>query len=313
MWLEDVESERSLNFAREANEKCLEALGDPKTSGTGTYDKILAVLESDDRIPHVTNHGSIDERRILFNFWKDSNNPKGLWRKTTLQSYKVSDVEWETVLDVDELAKKDEISWVWKGSRLLPRARDPTNGKIVTRCLLMLSNGGSDAVHVKEFDLVENKFVENDPFVLPEAKSDVSYRSRDVLTVGTDFGPDSLTDSGYPRTVREWVRGTSLDDAPTVFEGEKTDVSVFSYVADQRNWNGDLYEVRGRSIDFYTQKYWIRKIQYEHLLAPDDPARNGIPDPPDFVQVDIQDDASIDFLGQMLLIRLRSDSGTRER
>ncbi len=309
-WLEQVESEESLQFAKDANEACLNALGDPTKSDTGTYDRVLSVLESDDRIPYVSKYGWDDDgNQVLVNFWQDSKNPKGIWRRTTMDSYCTKNPEWKTMLDVDELAKKDDISWVWKGATPLPRARDPLSegGRKVTRALLHLSRGGSDATHVKEFDMVTGDFVSEDPFILPEAKSRVSYRSRDVLTVGTDFGPDSLTDSGYPRTVREWVRGTDLEDAPVVFEGDKKDVSVGVYIDDQRENNGGIYEIRCRSLTFYTSKYWARKIQYEHLLAPDDPARVAAPEPHDFVEVDIQEDAEIDFVGNLIIISLRSD------
>jgi len=330
LWLEDVESERSLDFAKASNAACLAKLGDPKKTPTRTYDRILAVLESDDRIPAVSQFGVNPQGEpVLFNFWKDSKNPKGLWRKTTLASYaqpEAPSVQWETVLDVDALAEKDGVSWVFKGSTPLPRARDRReHQQLVSRALLSLSRGGSDAVHIKEFDLVKGDFVsggnscsasadgnESDTaaaFDLPEAKTRASYKSRDVLLVGSDFGPDSLTDSGYPRTVREWVRGTPLAEAPVVFEGESKDVSVGVYISDERVW-GDadsIYEVRYRSLTFYTTKYWVRKLKPEHLLAPDDPARVGVEEPPEFVAVDISEDASISFLGKMLIISLRSD------
>jgi len=307
-YLEDVESEESLNFAKASNEKCLEALGDPTTSET--YDRVLACLESDDRIPYAGKMGlNLDGEEIVFNFWKDSHNPKGLWRKTTLESYKRADPEWTTVLNLDELAEKDGISWVYKGSRVLPRIRDPkspNDGTVVTRSLLNLSRGGSDAVYVKEFDLLEGDFVTEQPFNLPEAKTTASYKSRDVLLVGTNTGPESLTDSGYPRQIREWVRGTELKDAPVIFEGEKTDVSVSNYIDDNRHYGGPIYEVRSRSMTFYTSKKWARRIQFEHLLAPDDPLRLTDPEE-DFVELDIQEDASLNFLGNMVVVTLRSD------
>lgn len=308
LWLEDVESEASLDFAKACNAECLKALGNPETSTT--YRRILAVLESDDRIPSVSQFGvdSVSGEPILYNFWKDKVNPKGLWRKTTLTSYKSDQPEWQTVLDVDALAAADDISWVWKGSSALPRGRDCVgDGSMVTRALLSLSRGGSDAAHTKEFDLPTGTFVTDQPFDLPEAKTRASYKSRDVLLVGSDFGPDSLTDSGYPRQVREWVRGTDVTDAPVVFEGEKKDVSVGMYVADERTWDGGIYEVQYRSLTFYTSKYWARKVEYEHMLAPDDPRRAAVSDPPPFVQLNIQDDASISFLGKMLILSLRSD------
>lgn len=315
LWLEDVESEESLSFARASNEACLKALGNPEKDdkGTGTYKRILAVLESDDRIPHVTQFGVDDEngKEILINFWKDSKNPKGLWRYTDLASFKQQQPVWKTILDVDQLAEKDGISWVYKGSTPLSRSRDPVFSKNrVSRALLSLSRGGSDATHVKEFDMLTQQFVTDDdrPFVLPEAKSRTSYQSRDVLLVGTDMGPGSLTDSGYPRTVREWSRGTDLKDAPIVFEGETTDVSVGCYIVDERTWGGPIYQVQSRALTFYTSKYWVRgPLQSEHLLAANDPARAGVPNPPAYVPVDVQDDADIDFLGKLLLITLRSD------
>lgn len=312
LWLEEVESEEALNFAKQANDACLTALGDPSKSGTGTYDRILAVLDSDDRIPYSGKFG-YDENgnELLFNFWKDANHVKGIWRKTTMQSFRTEKPEWITVLDIDKLAEEDGVSWVWKGSRPLPRDRDPMSedGKRVTRALINLSRAGADATVVKEFDLLTGDFVPNteNPFYLPEAKSRVSWRSRDVLIVGTDTGPDSLTDSGYPRTVREWVRGTELKDAPVVFEGEKTDVSTFAYIDDQRPRNGPIYEVRGRSITFYSSQHFARIVEYEHLLAPDDPLRQTAGPEPEFVEVAVQEDASIDFVGKWMLVDLRSD------
>eukprot|EP00584_Thalassiosira_punctigera_P008082 CAMPEP_0172541162 /NCGR_PEP_ID=MMETSP1067-20121228/12021_1 /TAXON_ID=265564 ORGANISM="Thalassiosira punctigera, Strain Tpunct2005C2" /NCGR_SAMPLE_ID=MMETSP1067 /ASSEMBLY_ACC=CAM_ASM_000444 /LENGTH=251 /DNA_ID=CAMNT_0013327147 /DNA_START=190 /DNA_END=942 /DNA_ORIENTATION=+ len=237
VFLEEVESEESIAFAKSANERCLSQLGDP--SDTDTYKRVLAALESDDRIPHVRllgyEEGTGD--MLLYNFWKDSKNPKGLWRKTTLTSYQSANTEWTTVLDLDELAKKEEISWVWKGYVPLPRSLDEDEksgykpgsdtsapeGR-VTRVLLNLSRGGADATYLREFDLLTESFVDPDGeergFALPEAKTRASYKSRDVLLVGADTGEGSMTTSGYPRTVREWRRGTEVGDAPVVFEGE---------------------------------------------------------------------------------------------
>jgi prolyl oligopeptidase len=144
-------------------------------------------------------------------------------------------------------------------------------------------------------------------FHLPEAKTRASYKSRNLVSVGTDFGPDSLTDSGYPRVVKEWVRGTPISEAVTVFEGEKTDVSVSAYTDDQRFREGPIYEIHARAMTFYTSKYWVRQIQFEHLLAPEDPRRQSVDEAPEFVQVDIQEDAEIDFYANQMLITLRSD------
>lgn len=327
MWLEEVESERSLEFAKGANKKCLASLGDPKSSNSKTYEKVLSILESDDRIAYVTQYGNNkcdgddgqdgeDAERtkgepILMNLWKDSKNTKGLWRKTTLSSYKTSTPVWETVLDIDQLAEQDGISWVWKGSSSLPRTRDPMSdgGRTVTRSLLSLSRGGADATHMKEFDLLSKSFVSEEDcgFVLPEAKTRASYKSRDVLLVGSDFGEGSLTDSGYPRVVKEWVRGTDIKDAKVVFEGEKTDVSVSAYINDQRLRGGPIYEVHSRSMTFYTSKRYVRRVKYEHLLAENDLERGDLSPPEEFIEIDIQEDAGITLVANMLLISLRSD------
>ncbi|KAL3943088.1 MAG: hypothetical protein SGBAC_002821 [Bacillariaceae sp.] len=306
-WLEDVEAKECLDFAKSSNDKCIQTLGDPKDSPT--YDRVLSVLESEDRIPHVSSYGRDEaSERILFNFWRDKANPKGIWRKTTSSEYKKDEPKWEVVLDVDKLAEKDGISWVWKGARALARKRDPMsdNGRFVTRVLMNLSRGGSDATHLKEFDLISGEFVaEGEAFIMPEAKTRASYKSRDVLLVGSDFGPESLTDSGYPRTVREWARGTAVEDAPTVFEGEKTDVAVNGYIADERSFGGSLWQIHSRSITFYTSKYYMAKLTEDHLL-PQSERPEGLPEL-EFKELDIQEDAEIDYVGNMLFVSLRSD------
>jgi prolyl oligopeptidase len=305
IWLEDVEAEKSLDFAKEANEKCLKALGDPKEGSS--YQRILDVLESKDRIPHAFSHGTDkDGNCIVLNFWKDATNPKGILRRTTLQSYKNKNsdaIKWTTVLNVDELAEKDGISWVWKGSKALARRRDPLSEGLVTRCLMSLSRGGSDATHLKEFDMISEEFVTDQPFNLPEAKTRAGYKSRDILLVGSDFGPGSLTDSGYPRVIKEWARGTNIEDAPIVFEGEATDVSVSGYVADERPWGGSLWQIHSRSITFYTSRYWVAKLTPEHLESPQP---EGLPEP-EFKELQLPEDASLDYTGNLLIVSLRSD------
>mmetsp|Transcript_10923 Transcript_10923/g.16367 ORF Transcript_10923/g.16367 Transcript_10923/m.16367 type:complete len:811 (+) Transcript_10923:146-2578(+) len=325
IYLEEVESEESLAFARNENEKCLAALGSPEESET--YGKLLQVLENDDRIPYAgkmgKSFGSDDDEELVYNFWKDKNNTKGIWRRTTLRSYKSDQKpDWETIIDLDELGKKDNISWVYKGTTPLARSRDDPlkneNGRTVTRSLISLSVGGADATVLRELCLVNKTFVcdataddgdelGNWEFTLPEAKTRASYKSRDVLYVGSDFGPGSLTDSGYPRVVKEWVRGTSIEDAPIIFEGEKTDVSVSAYINDQRSRGGPIYEMHHRSLTFYTSRQWARKLEPEHLLPAADPKRIGAPEPADFVEMDVQEDAFVSFFSNLITIKLRSD------
>jgi prolyl oligopeptidase PreP (S9A serine peptidase family) len=55
----------------------------------------------------------------LYNFWQDSANPRGLWRRTSLQSYRTPTPEWEVLIDVDKLGEQEGVSWVYKGHTLL--------------------------------------------------------------------------------------------------------------------------------------------------------------------------------------------------
>eukprot|EP00986_Skeletonema_menzelii_P008670 scaffold3756_cov142-Skeletonema_menzelii.AAC.4 len=298
IWLEEVESPESIEFAKSANAKCLAELGNP--SETDTYKRVLTALQSDDRIPHVRMLGYDEDTgdMLLYNFWRDANSPKGIWRKTTMQQYQSDDTEWTTVLDLDKLAEEEDISWVWKGYTALPRSLDSQSGGPmgrVTRVLLNLSRGGADATYLREFDLLTESFVDaenGDGFYLPEAKTRASYKSRDVLLVGADTGEDSMTSSGYPRTVREWKRGTKIEDAPIVFEGEKTDVSCGQYLVDESNREGgDVYEVRSRSISFYDRYTYVKKQSSSD----------------DFVKMAVALNTGVSLYGRWMMIRLKAD------
>jgi prolyl oligopeptidase len=209
-WLEDVQGEKALAWAKEQNAKStkvLEALPEYEP----IYKRTLEILDSKEKIPMPSFHGG-----AVYNFWKDDVHERGIWRRTTLASYRTASPEWETVLDVDALAKAEGKAWVFHGANCLPPADE--------RCLITLSSGGSDAAVVREFDTKAKNFV-TAGFFLPEAKSIVNWRDQDTLWVGTDYGPGSLTSSGYPRIVKLWKRGTPLSDAKTVFEGKAEDVA----------------------------------------------------------------------------------------
>ena len=210
LWLEEVAAEASLDWARGHNEATSEEFVGEDFEAMKA--RLRAVMDSDTRIPQATKIGP-----HYYNLWRDAVNPRGLWRRTTPEEYAAREPEWETVLDVDALGEKEGESWVWHGANVLqPEAK---------RCLISLSRGGSDADVVREFDLEKKAFVEGG-FSLPEAKSRLSWRDRDHLWVGTDFGPDSLTTSGYPRLVKLWKRGTPLAEAELIDSCEPTDMSV---------------------------------------------------------------------------------------
>jgi len=241
LWLEDVTSERVLTWVRAQN-----ALSTKELEASPDFEpirkRLLSILDSKARIPYVSKHGA-----WCYNFWRDEKNVRGLWRRTSLAEYKKPQPAWEIVLDLDKLAAAEKENWVWKGEHLLYPTYD--------RCLLSLSRGGADATVIREFDLTTKEFVTNG-FYLPEAKNQATWRNRDTLYVGTDFGPGSLTDSGYPRIVKEWKRGTPLDQATVVFEGKPADVSVD---AAMDHGHGRTYEFIRRGVTFFTSEEFLRR------------------------------------------------------
>ncbi len=211
-WLEEVQGEKAVAWVKEQNAKTLKVL-EARPEYKPIYDRTLQILDSKEKIPTPDLLGD-----YVYNFWKDENHERGIWRRTSLASYRTPAPQWETVLDVDALAKADGKPWVFKSATCLPPAD--------TRCLIRLAPGGSDAAIIREFDTKTKAFVPGG-FELPEAKSEVAWRDQDTIWVGTDFGPDSLTTSGYPRIVKLWKRGTPLSAAKTIFEGKTDDVGAF--------------------------------------------------------------------------------------
>jgi prolyl oligopeptidase len=278
LWLEDVRGEAAMAWVRQHNavsESRLQAVdGHAERQQT-----ILQVLDSQARIPGVRRVGS-----QFYNLWQDAEHRRGLWRRATLDEYRKAEPAWETVLDLDALGRAEGENWVWAGAAIL--------GPDLPRCLVMLSRGGADAHVVREFDLVTKSFVA-DGFVLPEAKSSAEWADADTLYVGSDFGPGSLTDSGYPRVIRRWRRGQPWVDAVTVFEGEATDVAVFVSVD---RTPGHERTVFGRHIAFFTSRLW--------LLQPDAGALEPIDKPLD---------ASLDFWRDRVLLSLRSAARLGDR
>jgi prolyl oligopeptidase len=269
-WLEEVQGERALNWVRERNALSQKELT-ARPEYAPTRAQMLEVLNAKDRIPSVARRGD-----WLYNLWQDETHKRGLWRRTSLAEYRKPQPAWETVLDLDALAKMENENWVWGGSACL--------GPSYRHCLLSLSRGGADAKVVREFDTVTKQFV-TDGFTLPEAKSDVDWIDDNTLYVGTNFGPGSMTDSGYPRVIKRWKRGTPLAEAKTVFEGETKDVSVSVSVDKTPGYERTIFN---RSLDFYNQKSFL--LQGEAL-----------------VPLDIPSDASLSFLRDTLLLQLRSD------
>ena len=268
-WLEDVTGERALEWVGQRNaDTTAELAQGPRFARLKA--EILDSLDADDRIPYVVRRGE-----YLYNFWQDARHPRGLWRRTTLGEYRTDTPAWDVLLDLDALARHEGENWVWKGTTTLrPGYR---------RALLKLSRGGADAVVTREFDLETRSFVE-DGFVLPEAKTRLSWIDEDTVYVGTDFGPDSLTASGYPRVAKLWRRGTPIDAAVTVFEGKTSDISVTVSHDPTEGFERDLVT---RGVSFFTQEYYLRE--------------GG-----ELRRIDVPDDAEIDLHREWLLVSPKS-------
>jgi prolyl oligopeptidase len=270
IWLEEVLGEKPLAWVRERNADSNKVLT-ARTEYAPIKTQLLEVLNSKDRIPAISRRGS-----FVYNLWQDDKNKRGLWRRTSLSEYRKPQPAWETVIDLDALGQAEGENWVWAGATCL--------GPDYQRCLVSLSRGGADAKVVREFDTVNKQFVK-DGFSLPEAKSDVDWIDSNTLFVGTDFGPGSLTTSGYPRVIKRWKRGTPLAEAVTVFEGQSTDVAANAVVDTTPGFERTWFS---RSPDFFTSK--VSLLQGDKL-----------------VPLDVPEDASISFMRDKLLLRLRSD------
>lgn len=241
VWLEEVTGQRQLDWVKARN---AESTGE--LSGTTGFEplreKLLEILDSNKKIPFVSKHGD-----HYYNFWRDAKNRRGLWRRTTLAEYRQAEPKWETVLDLDALGTAENENWVWKTVTFLRPQQQ--------RCLISLSRGGADATVVREFDVSTKTFIKGG-FELPEAKTRIAWRDENSVFVATDFGPGSMTDSGYPRIVKEWRRGQPLKDATTVYEGQASDVSASAFRDQTPGYERDLIH---RAVTFWTDEYFLRR------------------------------------------------------
>jgi prolyl oligopeptidase len=227
LWLEEVEGAKALEWVNAHNSISTSRFkADPRFAGV--HADLSKIAFAKDRIPSIEI-----EYGHVFNFWQDSEHVQGIWRMTTLASYETAAPKWTTLLDIDALSKTENIQWVFKGATGLAPEGD--------RYLISLSRGGKDAVEVREFDFKTRTFVK-DGFFVPESKSWVRWKDKDTIWIGTDFGPGSMTTSGYPRISKLWKRGTKLIEAKTVFEGNESDVSVTGYTIDRPEGSIDLVE-----------------------------------------------------------------------
>jgi prolyl oligopeptidase len=207
VWLEQVDSPRAMEWVHAENNKTLAVLEkDPRYETF--YSNALAIAEAKDRIPAPGIIGG-----QIFNFWQDADHVRGIWRRTTMTSYKTPTPDWTTVLDLDKLSADEHANWVWRGANFDEPAE--------RRGMVELSDGGEDAATLREFDL-QSGFVK-DGFNLSRAKQRVAWENENTLLVARANDTNELTASGYPFVVRRLTRGKDIKDAPIVFRGDASD------------------------------------------------------------------------------------------
>ncbi|MGY8749699.1 MAG: prolyl oligopeptidase family serine peptidase [Pirellulales bacterium] len=240
LWLEDVTGSRSLDWVRQKNETTqshFEASADFKN----LEGDLLEILDSDERIPFVSKAGS-----FYYNFWRDKDHERGIWRRTTLTEYRKADPKWETILDLDELADQENENWVWDGASILRPGFE--------RALIGLSRGGADASVTREFDMSRREFLK-DGFNRAEAKGNISWIDQDSVFIYTDFGKGTMTSSGYPRIAKLWRRGQPLNEAEIVYEGTVDDMYIGAMHDDTPGFERNFVQ---RTLAFYNDELYLR-------------------------------------------------------
>ncbi len=240
LWLEDKDGARAMAWVREQNARSLPLLERDPHYAT-FYAQALKINESETRIPGPEYlHGEI------YNFWQDATHVRGIWRRTTLQSYRSAAPSWTTVLDLDALARREHANWVWKGATCEYPAE--------TRCLIELSDGGEDAVTIREFDLTTRSFV-SAGFSLPRAKQSVAWVDRNTLLVSRPWTPDEVTASGYPYDVKLLRRGQPLESAVEVFRGTTSDIACDALTL--QDGAGHQLVLVTRGVSFFNAEYFL--------------------------------------------------------
>ncbi|HEY8615273.1 prolyl oligopeptidase family serine peptidase [Phenylobacterium sp.] len=236
IWLEEVDAPRAMQWVEAENARTADRLErDPRYK---TFlDEARAIFTATDRIPvpHF-RAGGVD------NLWQDAAHPNGVWRHATLASYRSATPAWETILDVDALAKAEGKRWFYKGAACLKPAE--------TTCLVRLSNGGGDAVEVREFDTRTKRFLDGG-FRFPEGKQYVEWLDPQSLIVGREWTPGELTQSGYPMVLKIVSRS---GQAKEVFRGQKSDVWAQPIVLRGEGGRTEGVVVQ-RGLTFYESEY----------------------------------------------------------
>ncbi|MDZ4789635.1 MAG: prolyl oligopeptidase family serine peptidase [Hyphomicrobiales bacterium] len=268
IWLEDIEGEAAIAWVERQNRDTMHHFANGAFEAD--RDALASIYNRADKIPYVTRRGA-----YLYNFWIDARNPRGLWRRATMEEFRKDFSTWEILLDLDALASTEGEDWVWGGSISLPKTHN--------RAILRLSRGGGDASVLREFDLERKSFVA-DGFNVPEAKGGVSWLDADTVLLMSAYGDNMATRSGYARTIRLWTRGGDPLTAPVIFETTYENNAVYAY-CDRTSEAETVWFTDSRG--FYDADRWIGD-------------RNGAR-----VKLDVPKDASVSCSHDWLILEMR--------
>ena len=260
LWLEEIQGKKSQKWVQNENKLTFDRLG--RTAHfKEVKDQILSYLGSPDKIPHGILRG-----QFIYGFWQDEVHPKGIWRRASLKEYLKKDIRWEVLLDLDQLSEKEHENWMWKGSEC--SRENPSH------CFISLSRDGKDASVRREFNLETKTFLV-DGFSHSESKGFMNWYDKNNVIIGINFGPDSLTKSGYPRILKKWKRGEDLGQAKTLFEGKENDLGVWFYKLE--NPSGSL-KIIENSLSYYNSHFYAlgKGDQLTKLPLPQDAVPYGL-------------------------------------
>lgn len=271
LWLEDIDSDRSMQFVTQHNAATLDVIS-KQPEYQNIYDAALAIVNSEDRLIYPSVYGD-----FVYNFWQDAEHERGIWRRISKSDYLNSADKWEIILDLDALSKNDGIMWVFKGATGLYPTYD--------RFLISLSKGGGDAAEIREFDVNTKSFV-SDGYFIPEAKGFANFQDMNTVIIASDFGEGTMTTSGYPNQVKLWKRGIPLNKAELIFKGSTDDVGSWGYTIQDMD---KQYTFIVNAPTFFTS--------HNYVLVNNKP-----------VKLDIPDDCQLNtLLDDQLIITLKSD------
>ena len=239
LYLEKIRGKKALKWVEKQNSRTLKDLSyDPRFQNIRDF--ALNVYESDKKLiyGHIIND-------FVYTFRTNKKYKRGIIKRTSLKTYLSGKYKWEEILDVDALAEKEKENWVLVGMN------DHSDSN---RVLFALSRGGKDAVVLREFDLVQKKFIE-DGFNISEAKSSVVWLSKDELVLITDWKTeDSLTDSGYAKFAKILNRGEPLNKATPLLKINKTDMLLYAF---QLKSDRGIQVILERRKDYFSAEYFF--------------------------------------------------------